>query len=73
MSRAEATFTLRREGTSWDSTKFIRDSDAVWVENQRDQWWLLVRSFMDEVDLDPAGSRLRMIKRGIPLTNTGDS
>jgi CheY-like chemotaxis protein len=61
-SRDEATFIVGHEGAPYSPALFQIGNDAVQLESD-DDGWVLVKSFMDEVTLDPGGKLLTLVKR----------
>ncbi len=68
LSRNEATFIVGHDGAALDARELLDDNDAARLDADANGGWVLVKSFMDEVALDPAGKQLTMSKHLIKVT-----
>jgi CheY-like chemotaxis protein/anti-sigma regulatory factor (Ser/Thr protein kinase) len=63
LSRDEARFVVRDEGTGFDPTLLPDPTDPANLEKSSGRGILLMRTFMDEVTFNAVGNEVRMLKR----------
>lgn len=66
LTRDEAVFVVRDEGTGFDLTKLPDPNDPSALERASGRGLLLMRAFMDDVSYDPTGSVVTLVKRRKP-------
>jgi CheY-like chemotaxis protein/anti-sigma regulatory factor (Ser/Thr protein kinase) len=60
---SEAVFTVRDEGSGYDTSKLPDPTHPEQLENVSGRGLLLIRSFMDEVAFNESGNQITMVKR----------
>lgn len=73
MTRTEATFVIRDEGSGFDPGSLPDPTDPDNLTKSTGRGILLIRTFMDEVHFNERGNEITMIKRGSTQTNGGSA
>jgi len=72
INRAEAVFVIRDEGPGFDTARFLSASGLSPADHGFGRGIMLMRSIMDEVNYNPAGNEVTLIKRGVILEASDD-
>lgn len=67
ITRSEAVFVIRDEGPGFDTAQFLSAPGLVHADHSFGRGIMLMRSIMDEVNYNPVGNEVTLVKRGVIL------